>query len=548
MNKVVKVSAEKRDELHKKITLWLVRCRRPLTLPQHDTEFKEIFACIFRGSYTPPCYQLVIHNILQLSAEGKARLQHSLKELLAEAILPCIAGDIWSQGGIAIFGILVYWLDKNFVVHEKLIASLPFSTVRHTGLELEKATKKACSEFGVGQYVLESDGDVPTIDTVADFVHATCSDNASNIVSGWVVFDGHECADHSIALCVKTFLDQPGMRKVFMKLRGMTAHFNHSVIGAKLLKQCQDRHKLPESKPPQDNDTRSGWGGAYNQAQWYYRNQMYDVENLVKAATAVPNPDGSVYKQHQLVGDEWDIVRESMHVLMYANQAVDILQSTKRVTANLYLPVIGRLAHIAHEDDTRLKFEGQSVFILNEEVKKARKMLYNDVVRRFFNQLQDCKLEDFAVATLLDPRSTQVLQVQVCGQEVAGNEDAAPAAKKRKVQSESGIVTAASFLGDSDSDEECDIPSLVEEIVPETELDRYLALPYVKKDVDIQEWWKSQAFNFPRLSQMARQFLGAPASTAGVERAFSAVTGMHSDLRKCLEEGTIQHSLMAAMN
>ncbi|KAK3246361.1 hypothetical protein CYMTET_44098 [Cymbomonas tetramitiformis] len=48
--------------------------------------------------------------------------------------------------------------------------------------------------------------------------------------------------------------------------------------------------------------------------------------------------------------------------------------------------------------------------------------------------------------------------------------------------------------------------------------------------------------------KMARQFLGVPASTAGVERAFSSVTFMHSDLRKSLAEGTIQHSLMAAMN
>ncbi|KAK3236236.1 hypothetical protein CYMTET_53613 [Cymbomonas tetramitiformis] len=138
---------------------------------------------------------------------------------------------------------------------------------------------------------------------------------------------------------------------------------------------------MPESKPPQDNDTRSGWGGAYHQALWYFRNQvvvqMYDVENPKKAATAVPNPDGSVYKSHQLVGHEWDIVRESMYILMYAKHAADLLQGTKYVTASLFLPVAGRLAYITHQD-TCLKYEGQTVLILNEDVKQARPLMYTD--------------------------------------------------------------------------------------------------------------------------------------------------------------------------
>ncbi|KAK3241847.1 hypothetical protein CYMTET_48412 [Cymbomonas tetramitiformis] len=309
-----------------------------------------------KGTIDARVPQLVVHHILALSAEGKERLAEKLKVLLEEGIMPSIGGDIWSQG----------------------------------------------------EYVAGGDVDVaPSVDTVSDFIHATCSDNASNIVSGWTCFDGHECADHTIALTVKTFLEQPGVKKVFMKLRGMTTHFNHSVIGAKLLKQCQDRHKMPESKPPQDNDTRSNWGGAYHQAVWHFRNQVgvqiYDVENPKKAATAVPNPDGSVYKSHQLVGHEWDIVRESMYILMYAKHAVDLLQGTKYVTASLFYPVAGRLGYIAHED-TCLKYEGQTVLILNEDVKQARQSMHPNCCRRFFNQLLDCKLEDFAVSTLLDPR------------------------------------------------------------------------------------------------------------------------------------------------
>ena len=39
-----------------------------------------------------------------------------------------------------------------------------------------------------------------------------------------------------------------------------------------------------------------------------------------------------------------------------------------------------------------------------------------------------------------------------------------------------------------------------------------------------------------------------PASTAGVERVFSAAGKMHSDLRKSMQDSTLEHSLFAAFN
>ena len=39
-----------------------------------------------------------------------------------------------------------------------------------------------------------------------------------------------------------------------------------------------------------------------------------------------------------------------------------------------------------------------------------------------------------------------------------------------------------------------------------------------------------------------------PASTAGVERVLSAAGKMHSDLRKSMQDSTLEHSLFAAFN
>eukprot|EP00854_Cymbomonas_tetramitiformis_P034484 gene34484-biopygen31518 len=241
---------------------------------------------------------------------GRGRGKRPRKKEQDDVPLAQGKGDIWSQGGIAIFGVLVYWLDENFKLHERLVAAIPFSSVRHTGPELEAATKRACSSMGIGEYSeavvseVDDDADPILVDTVAEFVHCTVSDNASNIVNGWNCFDGHECVDHTIALVVKEFLSQPRVKKVFTKLRGMSGHFSHSVIGCKLLYDCQRRSCLNESKP--------GWGGACQQATWYMVNrvavQLYDYEHPTKAATAVPNLDGSVYRDHRLDVEEWLII------------------------------------------------------------------------------------------------------------------------------------------------------------------------------------------------------------------------------------------------
>lgn len=47
---------------------------------------------------------------------------------------------------------------------------------------------------------------------------------------------------------------------------------------------------------------------------------------------------------------------------------------------------------------------------------------------------------------------------------------------------------------------------------------------------------------------MVKQYFATPASSAGVERVFSAAGKMHSDLQKSAKDATLEHSLFAAFN
>ncbi|KAK3287766.1 hypothetical protein CYMTET_4720 [Cymbomonas tetramitiformis] len=117
---------------------------------------------------------------------------------------------------------------------------------------------------------------------------------------------------------------------------------------------------------------------------------------------------------------------------------------------------------------------------------------------------------------------------------------------KKEAKTSKPVVTVASYL--VDSDEEDDAVEYVEGVEEKDEFTRYLEVPDVPRDSDLLAWWKVHSKDFPNVGRMARQFLAVPATTAGVERAFSKVGAMHSDLRKGLTEGTIEHSMMACLN
>lgn len=85
----------------------------------------------------------------------------------------------------------------------------------------------------------------------------------------------------------------------------------------------------------------------------------------------------------------------------------------------------------------------------------------------------------------------------------------------------------------------------------EDELDKYLALPVEKNtDLDVLAWWKAQdnkKDGLPILAKMARQFLGRPASSAGVERMFSKAGKLHGEDKASQQDGTLE-CLFASAN
>jgi hypothetical protein len=101
--------------------------------------------------------------------------------------------------------------------------------------------------------------------------------------------------------------------------------------------------------------------------------------------------------------------------------------------------------------------------------------------------------------------------------------------------------------GSQQQDPRRDISQEMEREALITEREEYWAMPGIPGqnadggDVDILKWWKEIGQKkFPHVAVMARQYLGVPASSAIVERIFSFAGLTFSDLRKSLEDTTLE--------
>lgn len=80
------------------------------------------------------------------------------------------------------------------------------------------------------------------------------------------------------------------------------------------------------------------------------------------------------------------------------------------------------------------------------------------------------------------------------------------------------------------------------------EFHEYLRLAQIVGSADALEWWKVHESNFPSLACMARQYLAVPVSSASVERLFSSVGLVKSDLRESLLDKTTVDIMFAMHN
>ena len=112
-------------------------------------------------------------------------------------------------------------------------------------------------------------------------------------------------------------------------------------------------------------------------------------------------------------------------------------------------------------------------------------------------------------------------------------------------------TSTSGFMADS-SDEASDEGGNPEQEDTD-ELTAYLEVEQLKvKKTDpesiVGDWWLTNKATFPNLEVMARQYLGVPASSASVERLFSAVGIAYSAKRQSADAKTVADIMFTKTN
>ena len=574
--KMLALPAKQRDEIHLAHARWLCKRKRPLSLPE-DEEYHDIWNVAMKGAYTPPDHKQIMAGVLALSAQGKAKLFDVNSSLRKAGIKPAMAGDIWSDRGVSLLGLCEYYMSDDWTIEELVLAATPFSE-RHTGEAIDLKTRDACVAAGLTHDVYSS-------------VFFPVSDNASNMVSGWAGFGRGPCCVHTGQLSVHVYLNHPRIKPTREKEHGIAGHFSHStgIDGLGALNKCQRECNLPVHHPVKDNDTR--WSSGHDQMEWFRVGQraiqLYDVNHARKA--------GDAYKQYQMGLDDWTVNTQSVAVLQPIADWTQLMQGTKTYpTLPLVLPTVYALIDgMQAAQPLVLNFQGQTKYELepkemHDGVLEARTDMCDDWVARWITNLAPEVKRVYAIAALLHPcfktydfiddidiipqadkawalreLRTEWATVWKPKREAATTSDsAAPAAGDAAPADAPAAATTTAADSPVEQPKKMRKVSLggllasrvKKEATPATkpeldELEEYLAeAEETDLDLKVLAWWKAKETKWPNLAKMVKQYFAAPASSAGVERVFSAAGKMHGDLQKSAKDSTLEHSLFAAWN
>jgi hypothetical protein len=114
--------------------------------------------------------------------------------------------------------------------------------------------------------------------------------------------------------------------------------------------------------------------------------------------------DGTTYDKHELSDEEWVVVPQIALLLEPFNEATTVLQGSKYVTRSLVLPTISSLHHVTSPGEDMLDNGDNCVVRMHPAINAGRQTLHEDLQRRFTENMDISKVEDFALATVLDPR------------------------------------------------------------------------------------------------------------------------------------------------
>ena len=488
--------------------------------------------------YTVPCRRTVMNAMDRKYCE----LKRSVRGLLSGQRSVTVTTDIWtSRAGDGYFSLTAHYITDQFVMHSSQLHCHHMPGV-HDHVHISEGITSALVEWCIN------------LDDIVAFV----TDNGSNIKKS-VKEDLDKlhlpCAGHTLNLSVQKAFSVPEIQTAISRAKKVVEHFNRSRLHYEELEEKQQLLGLTKHKLIQGVQHR--WNSVYDM-----------IERLCEQQAAI----SAVLHHHR------DLLHLEHSPSFFLEDLCKILEPFKDATTYLSArryPTLSILGPVLHKILSTLEENDSSTSAAMLRVKNA---IASDLRTRY-QDVEVCKLLN--KASLLDPRVKSLVHLteeeqtntvddlvneivtafsplpQVVNDEVV-LEDTEPLANscetdQSQTSSNMNSCTGTNgepvrkkcmlekLLGDtfSNNNLESSVMASFNELVL-AELSRYKAEPLLELKGKPLEWWRYHEHSYPKLSHVAKKYLGVVATSVPSEQLFSTAGNVVTAKRSALDPDNVE--------
>jgi len=417
-------------------------------------------------------------------------------------------------------GVTVHWIDCEWRL-QNMMLDLTLLSGPHSGENMCAVFESVCTDFGVLEKLLAittdnaSSNDVFLAQLESDCLprgmtfsknenHVRCVAHVINIAAQALLKElQSEALDSEDDLLAVPDSDAdlshciPRLRRLVVKIRSSPQRRE------KFAHQCQSSG-VPAKELVADVKTR--WNSTFAMVERALE-MREPLDNTVDADREL--------RKHQLTEDEWTLLATTCKLLSFFKQTSDFLCASSYPTLAAAVPAYNFLMDKI-EDFKEKHPESVAIGVAIEAAMTKLKPYY-----------AKSNAAVYPISTILDPRHK--LEYYRANNWEPQWIDKAKASLECVYRSYRMKATPSVPVhgDDPEEDGEYDEGYIAKKIYKrrrvseEDELDGYLSTPTVVEKTDVLLWWKLNAEKYPRLAEMARDYLAIPATSAPVERAFS---------------------------
>lgn len=443
----------------------------------------------------------------------------SLREELKKARQVAITTDGWTSNTTESYCTITCHYTKldQFRLKSVVLQTRALSE-RHTAENLADVLKKSVDEWGLTGKVL-----------------ACVHDNAQNIVVAnshkYVAWESWPCFAHTLQLAVHDGMKRAGVDDVIVSCNRLVAHFHHSTLAVKNLKDKQRLLDLPTHKLIVSCPTR--WNSVCDMFKRLFEQRAAISSVLSDRNMTKLNDERKLALQDR----EWQLIEEILPVLEALKCATTALSGDSSVSISAVYPVAYGLMnnHLKPLDD-----DSPMVQTFKTEVNESLRVRLNVGERSICQKLP-------VIAAFFDPRhkhlpflsditrvetkqfvynllsgdggiveeSTESTR-QASTQPVAVSTDEHRYAKKPRKSLDCERVSAMEALLGQQYGRQPESFRSTEDL--ESQFGAYCREQTQPLDVDALQWWYQNRERYSRLVNMAISYLSVPATSVPSER------------------------------